>query len=757
MNLLRKIIKFFIGLGLLSILFIFFGSFFIKKKVVQLVNNRNITTASAIYSRPLPLNKDFDIEKYKLKERLLRLSYQFKNSTPQNPGEVFWDKNQISIFLRGFNADNKLQQNAELVRLELSPTYKIQSISDLKFQNPLNQVFLEPEVLSLLGDNATRASIQKSLKDFPKPLINSVLAIEDERFYSHFGVDPVGLLRAITVNLSQGQLVQGGSTITQQLAKNLFFSSERTISRKILELFTAIALEFAFKKDEILELYLNEVYLGQEGNIAIHGFAEAEKSFFGHDISQINIAEAATLAGIIKAPSSYSPRRYPKRALKRKKVVLDKMLELHYISDKEYDQALGTKLITKEATHTKRIAPYFSDYIRKILPEIIPGEDSTTEKIQVITGIDVDYQKCAETAVELGLKKLRTAFPRLNVAGKEPLQAALISVSPTDGTIISWVGGRDYGENQFDRISQSSRQPGSAFKPFVYLTALDKDLNSYKVARTTSLLMDEPVSIQLENGQIWEPKDFDDEYRGEVTVREALTHSLNIPTIELATKVGIDKIARTAERYGFGKNLPQVPSLALGAGDVSPFALARAYTALANGGILIDLRPISSITLEGKTEPIYQSKLNFEQASSEQPVYILTTILQDVINRGTGNSIRRLGYTGTAAGKTGTSNDTRDAWFAGFTPHNLTIVWVGFDDNRETKLTGGQAAAPIWAEFEKCIAPMEPQLDFIPPEGIVFRNIDKTTGLIATSYCPREYVIKEVFIQGTEPVTECDH
>lgn len=757
MSLPSKIIRFFISVGFLSILLIFFSSFYIKRKVIQIVNNRNITTASAIYSSPLAINKGFNTDAYNLRNRLSRLSYQFKNSEPQNPGEVFWTKTQIAIFLRGFTADKKIKQTPNLILINLDTTNKVSSIIDPKFQINLNQIYLEPEVLSMLGDNATRASIQKPLRDFPAHLVKSVLAIEDERFYTHFGIDPFGLIRAIKVNLSQGEVVQGGSTITQQLAKNLFFSLKRTFSRKILEVFVAIALEFGFTKDEILELYLNEVYLGQEGNIAIHGFAQAANSFFGKDLSQINIAEAATLAGLIKAPSSYSPRRFPKKALKRRKIVLDKILELKYINDQQYDQALASKLLIKEATQTKRVAPYFCDYIRKTLPEIFPEEYFTKEKIQVITGIDVDYQKCAETAVELGLKKLRANFPRLNVAGKDPLQAALVSVNPTDGSILSWVGGRNYGENQFDRVSQSLRQPGSSFKPFVYLTALDKELNSYRVAKTTNILVDEAVSIPLENGDTWEPKDFDDEYRGEVTVREALTHSLNIPTIELAMKVGIDKIAKTAELYGFGKNLPQVPSLALGAGEVSPLILARAYTALANGGLLIDFRPIISATLEGKAEPIYESKLNFKKASSEQAVYVLTTILQDVINKGTANSIRRANFTGIAAGKTGTSNDSRDSWFAGFTPHNLTVVWVGFDDNRETRLTGGQAAAPIWAEYEKCIAPMEPQLDFIPPEGVVFRNIDKTTGLVATRSCATENIIREVFIEGTQPVTECEH
>nr|MBP9839209.1 PBP1A family penicillin-binding protein [Pseudomonadota bacterium] len=701
MRLISNIIKIFFFLAVLCFVGIFASSFWIKEKVYSIISNRNLATNSAVYSSPFPIAKGVNINNIKLRERLERLNYHLTSSTPENPGEVFWGNDNIIIYFRGLINSDPVLREPILAALHLDNNKEIEAITELKFQQKLRQVILEPELLSNLGGEEIRSGETKQLSLFPNKLINALLAIEDERFYSHFGIDPIGLARAIYTNYQKGHLAQGGSTLTQQLAKNLFFSSERSITRKVLEAAAALSLEMAFSKDEIMELYLNEVFLGQVGNYAIHGFSEASKSFFNKNVKEISLLEAASLAGMIKAPTKYNPRKYPKRLKTRAKIVLDKMLEQKFITQAEYDKATTEDLKISPAGHTKRVAPYFVDYIKRILPDIIETSDFSSAKFSVITGIDVEYQKCADYAVETGLNRLYKAFPRYKKA-KNPLQSAIVALNPINGQILAWVGGRDYSENQFDRVSQAKRQPGSAFKPFVYLTALDKNLNDYKVANATNTLMDEPVSMPLPNGQVWEPKNFENEFRGEVTIREALTHSLNIPTIELAMKVGIGKIAKTAELYGFGKDLPLVPSLALGAGEVSPLEISKAYAALANGGILIDLQPITYILKDDDSKEIYKAEINAKRASSEPAVFVLTSIMQDVINYGTGNSVRRMGFTAPAAGKTGTSNDTRDAWFCAFTPRTLAVVWVGFDNNDETNLTGGHAAAPIWTDFMKC-------------------------------------------------------
>lgn len=641
-----------------------------------------------------------------------------------------------------------------MVRLELTAGGDFRRFLDVASGSELEAVWLEPEVLALLGSTETRASSARKLSDFGQPLKDAILSIEDERFYSHLGVDVVAVLRALVVNIRAGRVVQGGSTLTQQLAKNLFLDSERSMLRKVLEAFSAVLIETAFTKDQIFEFYLNEVFLGQEGRVAIHGFAEAATSFFGKDIRELTVSESALLAGIIKAPSAYSPRRHLKRALERRDVVLAKMKELSRISDQDYKRAIAEKPKIQPAIRSRRLAPYFVDYVQRQLPALLDTEQIEEEAARIYTGIDIEYQQCAEKAVTKGLANLEKNYPRLKKS-KEKVQSALVAVTPATGEILAWVGGRDFSANQFDRVSLAKRQPGSAFKPFVFLTALDGNLNTYRVATANSLLEDKPLSLSVPGADSWEPQNYDRNFREEVTVREALAKSLNIPTINLAMKVGIEKIARTAELFGFGNNLPQVPSLALGAGEVTPLELAKAYATLANGGILLDTRPILSIFLGGDNTAIFTASHSEQRVANEASVFVLTNMLQSAIEHGTGTIVRKLGLSVPVAGKTGTTNNGRDSWFAGFTPRILAVVWTGYDSNKPLGLTGSQASAPIWTEFMKCVTDMEPKLEFLPPPGVVFKDIDYHTGMLNVGHCPQQFTITEVFVEGTEPTAPC--
>ena len=463
--------------------------------------------------------------------------------------------------------------------------------------------------------------------------------------------------------------------------------------------------------------------------------------------------KAATLAGLVKAPSAYSPRRHPKRATKRRNIVLRRMLETGFIDEKQFKKSHAEQLKVRKPKRTKRTAPYFADFVKRFVNESGEINNPTGETFRIHTGLDTEYQLCAERAVKNGLKNLEKNMPVLK-KNEKPIQAALISVHQNSGAIRAWVGGRNYRGSQFDRVSQAFRQPGSAFKPFVYLTALDGNLNNYRVARTTSTLMDEPMEFELHD-EVWSPKNYDEEFRGEVTVRHALTKSLNVPTVYLADKVGVDKIIDTAELLGLGERLPRVHSLALGSGSVSMLALTRAYTTIASGGRLIDLRPVMSLTNAHTNSLIQKVPFTELQVASEAGVYVLTNLLQSAVEYGTGQVVRRLGFDRPAAGKTGTTSSARDAWFAGYTPTLLTIVWVGFDDYSETELTGAKAAAPIWTEYMKCVSPMEEELDFLAPPDVVFKNIDQATGQLATQYCPSRNIVTEVFVQGTEPITPC--
>ena len=741
-----------IGLLVLLGIILFAGSYYMRSKVVQAVQNRALTTSSVILGRAFEITPGISFTGSRIIPRLKRLGYQQVNTLPKHPGEYFIKKPEVYIYLREILPQYDINQKEQLISIQLQEEM-IESISDIKFKQDISRIYLEPEILSLLGNSSTRASRPKHLENYPAHLIQALISVEDERFYSHFGIDPWAILRAMYVNYKLGRVVQGGSTITQQLAKNLFLTRKRTLSRKLREAANAVLIETAFSKEQILEFYLNEIFLGQEGRVAIHGFGEAAVSFFGKEASDISLAEAATLVGIIKAPSKYSPRRFPKRAKKRRLIVLNKMHELGVINQEQLKTASEEEIEIRPPQRSRRLAPYFVDYIRKELGKSFNIEELKANSAIIATGLDTEFQQCAQEAVQEGLKDIERWFPKLK-RKKQPLQAALISITTSDAQVRAWVGGRNYGANQFDRVSMAKRQPGSAFKPFVYLTALDENLNTYRVARTTSLLLDEPITLEVIGTGIWEPKNYDEKYRGEVTLRTALAKSLNIPTIDLALKVGIENVANTAELFGFGENLPEVPSLALGAGEVTPLELSRAYNTIANGGLLTNLKPITSLSIED-TDKIYRPQ-NFElQVASNQAVFVLTDIMRSVIEAGTGRSVKSRGFTAPAAGKTGTSNETRDAWFAGFTPRILTVVWVGYDDNKETELTGASGAIPIWTRYMKCVAPMEPELDFIPPEGIVYRKIDNVSGLLYSPECPPEHAITEVFIEGTEPITSC--
>ena len=742
--------------GWFSLFFLFaavvlVGTLWMRFKVINRVQSRAFQNASYVMSKPHIVSAGDNIFDIKLSSRLSRLGYIRTQSKPKKPGTYYRTSSQIQIYRNRFQLPTGGLESERFVSILFDSTGTISDVLYEESSRSVGQVALEPEIISKLGSSEKRAVDFKTLDQFPKQLKQAILSIEDERFYSHLGVDPIAILRAMVTNFKSGRVVQGGSTITQQLAKNLFYSSERSYTRKFFELFSALLIETAFSKEQILELYLNEVFLSQEGNTAVHGFGEASKSFFRKDIKNINLAEAATLAGLVKAPTSYSPRRNPKKSKTRRQVVLKQMKEHGKISNSEYLKAFNEKLKVFPKRNIKRVAPYFVDYVRK---NINPSSFEN-EGIKLHTELDLEYQLCAENAVKSGLEKLEKARPKLKKQGG--LQAALISLDSKTSSTRAWVGGRNYSLNQFDRVSQALRQPGSSFKPFVYLTALDRSLNNYRVARTTSILVDEPLTITTPGQEDWTPKNYDGKFRGEVTLRAALAKSLNIPTINLATKVGVRYIAHTAELFGFGRNLPQVPSLALGAGEVTPLSLARAYGGLSSGGKLRAVLPVVSITETESRAPLKTYKSRVIPAASPAATYVLTNILQSVIENGTGRVVRRLGFEGPAAGKTGTSNETRDAWFAGYTPSLLTVVWVGFDNNSETGLTGASGAAPIWAEYNKCVSGLEKnkRKSFEVPEGVVFKKIDRRTGLLATNYCPLNDIVTEVFVEGADPISPC--
>ncbi|RMG43401.1 MAG: PBP1A family penicillin-binding protein [Candidatus Dadabacteria bacterium] len=734
---------FLVALAVLAFLY-----FYVDTLLNERLNPARKTSRPAIYSDLTELPDGTFLEKKLFTAMLVRRGYR-PVSKVNTPGEFSVEDSTLLIFTNPFIGADGLLRQGHKYRYSLV-NGRIENLT----APALKTIMLEPLVLARPGSPEITVKNIRPLNEIPESLKNAVISIEDQRFYSHFGLDLIGILRALYRNIRAGRIVEGGSTITQQLAKNLLFSPQRTITRKILEAVAALNLEQRYSKDKILELYLNEVYFGQEGVVAIHGVAEAARAFFDKDVSELTLSESALLAGLIRAPSLFSPRRHLKRALERRNLVLKKMLEQGYINSRQYRTAINSGVKIKAERTYRPIAPHFVRAVYRILQENYYVDADIATRLSIHTGLSPELQLCASEAVKSGGLKLIKRFPRLRKRNIEP-EISLVAIEPFSGKIRAYVGSRDYSKSQFDHVIDAKRQIGSTIKPFLYLTALDGARNDYRAATPISILPDKPYSVTLPNGTTWQPENYDRKYRGNVTLRYALENSLNVPAAYVGQKVGVKNLAKTLRDFGFKEKILAVPALSLGALDTSLLELTAAYAALANGGIYVEPRFFISAS-EPDGEVLLTSEIVERRVEPENIVYVLTNILQGVIERGTGRTVRAFGYRGPAAGKTGTSSDKRDAWFVGFSPDLAAGVWVGYDDNSVLGVTGGGAAAPIWAEFMKCARDYKPAEEFLIPPGVVIADIDSKTGLLASNYCPRSRAVKEVFVAGTEPTEFCD-
>lgn len=720
---------------------------FIDSRVAKRLNSPILSSGSAILSDSYKITTGAPLSKDMLQARLVSHNYVAIDHEPATPGEFLISDNFAQVVTRPFTAADGSTVKSQKASIEFS-TGKLTANG-----SELDSLSLEPVPLASLGGSGTRASRFVPLSEIPQDVQSAVLAIEDHRFYHHLGVDPIGIARAMLENLRRMKFVQGGSTLTQQLAKNTLLTPKKTLGRKIMEMFAALSLERHLTKEQILEMYLNEIYLGQEGSIAIHGVEEAARTFFGKSIRDVSLGEASLLAGMIQAPSSFSPRKNLERALERRELVLQSMLEFKLITQERFDIAKKSKpAILQDAIH-KRTAPFFLATVEQNLSDNLNIEAASVTGISVYTGIDPDLQNCAEKAVAAGVKNLETSFAKIRRKDK-PIEQGLVALEPFSGRVRAYVGGRDFSQSQFDHVSQGKRQIGSTIKPFLYLTAMDGTLNAYKIASPISILSDEPTGITLVNHDVWTPENYDHDYRGDVTLRYALENSLNLPAVYVAERVGIPAVASTVRKFRLAEYVPEVPALALGAVDTSLLRLTSSFGALANGGIYVTPR-LYTVVRDASGEELLNNPLAEERVVDDGAVYVLTDILRGVIERGTATVVRRKGVTLDVAGKTGTSNETRDAWFIGYSPTLVAGVWTGFDDNKKTGLTGGAASAPVWADFMKCASPYIDNSGFIPPPSVVSLDIDKTSRKLASAECPEEDVIKEVFVKGTEPRDYC--
>ena len=612
---------------------------------------------------------------------------------------------------------------------------------------PLDRFELEPEVLAVLGREG--AALGAGEDEAPPVCRSAVFAAEDRNFFRHPGVDPIAIARAVIADLRAGAPRQGGSTLTQQLVKNTFLSPRRTLVRKVQEAVLAVLLEMHATKDEILRRYLASVYLGTDGDVPIHGFAEGAQVYFGKSLPDLDPAECALLAGLIRSPNGLAPRRYPKPAVARRNRVLAGMAEEGLLDAAASDAAAREPLHLAPPRVRSVAALYVAAEVAHKLPELLPPRFAHAPGLSVFTAIDADLQREAERAVRRGIDKLEEGKQR-----RQPLQAALLAIDPKSGRVRALVGGRDYGSSPLDRAMRARRQPGSAFKPFVYLAALDPSRRAEGPPSTVvSALEDQPVAIPIAGRGIWRPANYDGEFAGTLPLEDALAGSRNAATVRLALDVGLEAVQRAAVDVGITSPLPQVPSLALGVAETSLLELTAAYGVFADGGVRRPPALVVAVTA-GTGETLYAASSEETRVLTPGVAYLVTHLLERVIDTGTGKSAREAGLEGPAAGKTGTTDDTRDAWFIGFTSDVVAGVWVGRDDHQPIGLTGAQAALPIWTDFVRAASPGGQTATAFPvPDDIVWRDVDPASGLLATTSCPESR--HEPFLVGTEPREAC--
>jgi penicillin-binding protein 1B len=700
---------------------------------------------SRFFTDRLRVVPGMDLEKSGLLSRLERLDYRL-DATLKEPGTWRRRAGAVDIHLRAFR-DPEGALPARIARLRVAER-RVRSITDLRGGVERRQATLEPLQLDVTWNGSWEARRPVRLADLPLHVSRAVLAAEDERFYHHPGIDLIGVLRAIFVNLRAGEIRQGGSTLTQQLAKNFFLTPERTWSRKAREAVLAWMIESRLTKDEILEWYLNEVYLGRDGAANVIGIGQAARTFFAKRPGELTPGEAAAIAGVIRAPNRNSPLRYAERARRRRDTVLDQMARAGFLSREAAEKGRRARLGVRRASRPALEAPYFLEQVRLAVERRLGSGAISQQRLDIYTTLDPAMQHSAERGVRRTLARLEKAHPWLR-RGAAPLEAAFVVLDPGDGSVRALVGGRDFARRPYDHAVQARRQSGSTFKPFVYLAAFE---SQWRTLTPSSRLEDAPLSLRS-GSRIWEPVNYDGRFRGTVTVRTALEKSLNVPTVRLSRMAGVENIAQVAASAGWEGALPRVPALALGVAETSLIDLAGAYTLFPLLGAAAE-----PFLLRGVMNPRHEIRLRPEretrQAADPRAVYLVHHILEGVIDRGTARSLRAQGFTRAIAGKTGTTSDFRDAWFVGYTPALVGAAWIGFDDGRPLRLPSSATALKLWASAMGPIFDGRPARVFTVPRGIVFRQVDPASGLLPAPACPES--IREAFLEGTEPHVDCE-
>lgn len=716
----------------------------LSSQIEKRFSGRRWSIPSRVFSETTILYPGQNIDRAFFHDKLNRLGYWGVPNEPKRKGEMRTSASLVELFLHDLEVPSRSREGFPVqVRFQEN---RIESIVHLNTGEPIPILEMEPEEVALFFGSERERRQLISIDQVPLDVIYAVLAAEDKRFYEHQGLDPWGILRALYINLHQAAIRQGGSTITQQLAKNYFLSPDRTLSRKLKELFLSITMEFMYEKNEILEIYLNEIYLGQKGTAAINGLGEASYFYFGKPVSELSLIEGATIAGLIKGPNYYSPYVDKKRCQDRRNMVLNTMYKDGWISGEELQTALLAPVNTIGFKDYGKKGPYFIDYLSKQLTTLYSPESLSSLGLSIYTTLDTQVQMAAERALRTGLERLERSDPSLNRSDHDKkLQGAIIVMQPRTGYVLAMVGGRNYSVSQFNRITQARRQPGSAFKPFVYLSALDQ-------FTPASMLSNEPRSYEV-NGELWQPQNYAPIAEDRVSLRDALAKSINLATVDLAMQIGLDRILSTTTSFRFSTPFEPYPSLSLGAFEVIPLELALAYSPFAASGVLPYPLSLKEV-LDENGEILERRHMTIERVISPEKAFIMSSMLRSVVDEGTARSLKGMGIAFPVAGKTGTTNNFRDGWFVGYTPDTLTLVWVGFDDGDSIHLTGSSSALPIWADLIDAIPHYVSGDWFKMPPGVVKRIICSESGQLAVKNgCPKP--LEEVFLANNVPKSYC--
>lgn len=731
---LKKFLILLFKLSLLGLVIGGIGLIYLDVQVTTKFEGKRWALPAKVYARPLELYPGQVLDRAAFKQELKGLGYRFVNQA-NKPGMVEWASSRARVYTRGFSFPDG-DEPAKRMLISFSGN-RVASIQGSNGQSvPLSR--LEPILIGGIypQDNEDRDLIR--LDQAPEALLEALIQIEDRDYYDHFGVSPKGIARAMWVNIKAGRFVQGGSTLTQQLIKNFYLTSERTLARKLMEIPMAVLLDLHYSKEEILEAYLNEVYLGQAGSRAVHGFGLASQYYFAQPIHELKLHQVALLAGMVKGPSYYDPRRHPERATARRNLVLKVLQEQGAISMKQRlsaeKQSLG---VVKQRSLHKGAYPAYLDLVKRQLREEYPEEVLNSEGLRVFTSLDPMVQANSEQALS---KTIATLQKRYGKPVSE-LQGGIVVTDPQTGEVLALVGGKQTRYQGFNRALDARRPIGSLVKPAVYLAGLEQ---GYTLA---TILDDQPISVPLSDGSSWVPQNFDRVSHGKVPFYLALAKSYNQSTAQLGMSVGLDKVIDLLERLGVERTPKPYPSLLLGAESMSPFEIAKVYQTIAANGFRAPMRAIRLVTdIEGEELSRYPFKV--KQVVSAENMHLIQYALQAVTREGTGRYIyNRLPAALNVAGKTGTSNDQRDSWFAGFAGDRMAVVWLGLDNNGKLPFTGSGGALRVWTELmvkERPHSFMATQ-----PEGIEYHWIEEQTGLLSAEQC--QGVRQLPFIIGTAP------